>query len=56
MFEQENALILDQNAEVVLTIKKNNGLYYVQTEPTEKVYTAAETWHKRLGHLNLEDN
>jgi len=53
---------VDKDGDQVLTAKRMNGLYYVNSDGDEDCKASAETeriillqWHRRLGHFNFKD-
>lgn len=67
VFDKKTASIINQNEQVVLTGERINGLYYISTDELETSAISQsengsypknlpiETWHRRMGHLNLKD-
>lgn len=55
IFDKNGAFIYDKNGELVVTAKQINGLFQVETTKIAmNVKASAETWHKRMGHLNYK--
>lgn len=61
-FGKNSAEIIDRNGSVVIIADRRDGLYYLREEVTsresgagESAFTTLQTWHRRTGHLNIED-
>jgi len=62
VFDKDAAKVLDKDGDRVLTAKRVNGLYYVNSDGVENCKASVESerttllqWHRRLGHLNFKD-
>lgn len=71
IFEQSQATIVEQDGRTVLkAARTNNGLYFIHAETSESSgigananwshgtrtdRSAAELWHRKMGHLNYRD-
>lgn len=61
VFGKRSAEVIDGKGRTVLVATRMNGLYYLQDEAhecnsiTESKYATVESWHRRMGHLNVGD-
>lgn len=66
IFDEEKAEIVDKNCETIVTADRRDGLYYLREAENEysanagitdasKAMVTTEKWHRRMGHLNIND-
>lgn len=68
LFEEESAKIINREEKTILKAKRIDGLYYLpeighkyestmkrRTSSEEAHLISIETWHRRMGHLNIKD-
>lgn len=57
LFKRNEALVINPRKHVILKARKENGLYYIQSNQDRYSYFSSQImeWHEKLGHINEND-